>query len=322
MLASPLFLLAAAGTSNEPSALGFWTANGARLELKEEQGKVVGRLAAEGGPCPVPAGTELLKGTLLDDSISAQVRLCLVTPKCASSADSALAVLLVTKTLTGGVHTTAACAAGAVALVLRRPGPAVALLAPAPNERLSRAAPRPARKGATDDIASPGLLPVPATDRPARPAAYVAGYDARDARGTGVHRLLVDGKVQLDAGRFERARDLFRAALERDPQRAEAYNGVGVTFHARGDLDEALAWYKRGLEADPRFGDSFYNMACVYALQNHTDLAFRYLRLAALNGTSGREQLQRDPDLGSLRDDPQWTELLDQASVQAKPSHP
>ena len=78
------------------------------------------------------------------------------------------------------------------------------------------------------------------------------------------------------------------------------------------DLDEALAWYKRALEADPRFGDAFYNMACIYALQEQKELAFRYLRLAALNHYSERELMEKDPDLASLRTEPQWREILDQ----------
>src|SRR5712692_4314459 len=121
MLLAPLLAMLAAG---DIPALGAWTANGARLELKDEGGKVVGRLSGEGGPCPLPAGSELLRGTLLDDSLSAQVRLCLVTEKCGGVEDTALAVLLVTRTLTGGVHTSAACAQEVHSLVLRRPGTA------------------------------------------------------------------------------------------------------------------------------------------------------------------------------------------------------
>src|SRR5438067_3312774 len=124
-------------------ALGAWTANGARLELKDEGGKIVGRLAAEGGPCAVKPGTELIKGTLLDDSLSAQVRLCLIAQQCGGPGeDTALAVLLVTRTLTGGVHTRAACAKDVRSLVLRRPGGgAMAMSAPPANQRLSKTPP-------------------------------------------------------------------------------------------------------------------------------------------------------------------------------------
>ena len=53
-------------------------------------------------------------------------------------------------------------------------------------------------------------------------------------------------------------------------------------------------------------------MACIYALQEHKELAFRYLRLAALNHYSERELMEKDPDLASLRTEPQWREILDQ----------
>lgn len=298
-------------------ALGVWVANGARLTLSEEQGKVVGKLQAKGGPCAVPPGTELLKGTLLDDSLSAQVRLCVVSDKCGAADDTALAVLLVTKTLTGGVHTKAACAHDVHALVLRRPGPAPKMKAPPKEARLS-STPAPVTNIAanaklpTDQVAV-GEIP----GRPVGPAEHPAGYDPRDARNTAkntVDKLLVEGAAYLQEGRFEKARALFRDAAGKDPQRAEAWNGVGVTFYARGDYDEALAWYKRALEADPRFGDAFYNMACVYALQAHKDLAFRYLRMAALNHYAERDAMEKDPDLASLRGDAQWGQILEQIS--------
>lgn len=324
-LLAPLLALMAA----EAPALGVWTANGARLELFQTGSKVVGRLAAVGGPCALPAGTELLRGTLLDDSLSAQVRLCLVAPQCGPVDDTALAVLLVTRTLTGGVHTRAACAQDAHSLVLRRPDAAQAMTAPPPSERLSKVpapkSPRSAPQAAVPIVSK--LSPVALGEIPGRPVGdekHPGGYDPRDARKAGAPRdeaekLLVEGAALLQEGRFERARKAFHEALAKDPQRAEAYNAMGVTFYARGDFDEALAWYKKSLEADPRFGDAFYNMACVYALQQHSELAFRYLRMAALNRYSERELMEKDPDLSSLRAEPQWAEILAQMGAEAKP---
>ncbi len=331
MLFAPLF---AALVAAEVPALGAWSANGALLDLKDESGKVVGRLAAAGGPCALPPGTELLRGTLLDDSLSAQVRLCLVSEKCGSAEESALAVLLVTRTLTGGVHTKAACAQEVHSLVLRRPGGAQAMTPPPPRQRLSNTpaprapvvqeTPAAAPGGPETRVANAAVGEIPG--HPVGDARHPAGYDPRDARRAGTpqgqaDKLLSQGAALLGEGRFERARKLFQDALEKDPQRAEAYNGVGVTFYARGDLDEALAWYKRSLEADPRFGDAFYNMACIYALQSHKELAFRYLRLAGLNHYQEREALEKDADLAALHGEPQWQEILDQMSAEAKP-HP
>ncbi len=157
-------------------------------------------------------------------------------------------------------------------------------------------------------------------------AARQPGYDARDARGDrpaakiraaheGPDELLKRGLAELNQGRFEPARQLFLDALALDAHRAEAYNGVGVTFYARSDFDEALAWYKRALEANPSLGDAYYNIACIYSREGKKPLAFRYLRLAALNHYTQREQMQRDPDLAPLQGEPQMAELLTQMST-------
>jgi tetratricopeptide (TPR) repeat protein len=193
----------------------------------------------------------------------------------------------------------------------------MAMTPPPAAQRLSKTPPpKSPRATANTRIAVDGKIDVgQIPGRPVGEPEHAPGYDPRDAR-TGskgqIDQLLSEGAALLQDGRFERARKAFQEAVQRDPQRPEGYNGVGVTFYARGDLDEALAWYKRSLEADPRFGDAFYNMACIYALQQHKDLAFRYLRMAALNHYSERDAMEKDPDLASLRAEPQWRELLDQ----------
>lgn len=352
LLASPPDLPA---TSGDGPLAGVWGGpNGAQVELRTDAaGKVVGTLVGDGGPCPLPAGTEVLRGALLDDSLGAQVRLCLLAPSCGKDANQALAILLVTKQLTGGVHTKAACAADVKALVLRRPGPQAPVVAPTPTERLS-ATPAPTSKvsapGAVAAASKPAepatlasnddRLPAPAAQAPPAAPVRVAkaeeapvgqipgrpvglghpdGYDPRDARKGArptqrnpVETLLVRGRELLATGEFEKARGVFLEALAKDPARAEAYNGVGVSFYGRLDLDEALAWYKRALEADPQFGDAYYNIACAYALLHRKPLAFRYLRLAALNRYFERQKFEEDPDLESLLGEPEMKELLAQ----------
>jgi hypothetical protein len=352
-----------AAASGDGPLAGVWGGpNGAKVELRTDAGgKVIGTLVGDGGPCPLPAGTEVLRGALLDDSLGAQVRLCLLAPSCGKDPNQALAILLVTKQLTGGVHTKAACAAEVKALVLRRPGPQAPVVAPTPTERLS-ATPSPSTKvSAPVAVAQPGAapgqpparpaepvtlasnsekLPAPAAQSPAAAAVKVAkaeevpvgqipgrpvglehpdGYDPRDARKgarppprSPVETLLFRGRDLLATGEFEKARGVFLEALAKEPTRAEAYNGVGVSFYGRLDLDEALAWYKRALEADPQFGDAYYNIACAYALLHRKPLAFRYLRLAALNRYFERQKFEEDPDLESLLGEPEMKELLAQ----------
>jgi hypothetical protein len=341
LISSLLALLAADASPPVPAGLtGTWDGpNGARVELTQQGTQVIGRLSAQTGTCALPAGAEVLKGEVLDDSLGAQVSLCLLAPACAEEQGQALAILLVTRQLTGGVHTLAPCASAVRSLVLRRPGPLVAQAVPAAGERLSPVpAPPPpppakaqARLPRSTRVASSGRLtgvpPIDGSEQPTgqlpgRPIGgeHGTGYDPRDARQPATargraDRLLVRGREQLAAGDFERARRLFHEALLKEPGRPEAYNGVGVTFYGRLDLDEALAWYKRALESDPRFGDAYYNMACVYALQGKRELALRYLKLAAMNHYAERKQLEEDPDLASLRGDPELQAIVRQMSA-------
>ena len=348
-LALPAAALAAPAAPASATLAGIWTGpNGVRLELKQEGEQVMGKLVDGGGPCPLPVGTEVLRGGVLDDSLGAEVRNCVLAPACGADDGKAMAILLVTKQLTGGVHSKAACAVDVKALVLRRPGAAAAMTAPPLAGRLSHTPAPPPRKdppaghtnigsdgklagipalagdksGKPDDATPPGQIPGRPVGGPPQ-----EGYDPRDARQANTPRGLADKSMKralalLGNGEFEKARKLFREALQKEPTRAEAYNGVGVSFYGRLDYDEALAWYKKALEADPRFGDAYYNMACVYALQGHKSLAFRYLRMAALNRYTQRQLLEEDPDLASLRGEKDMAEILEQMSADAKPSQP
>jgi Tfp pilus assembly protein PilF len=122
--------------------------------------------------------------------------------------------------------------------------------------------------------------------------------------------ILRDGAAWLDEGNFEAARRRFLEAIDVDRAVPEAYNGVGVTFRMRNDLPRALEWYKKALAVDPDFGDAYYNMACVYALEGQKELALRYLQIAALNGYASAEGIDSDPDLERVRGEPGYRALV------------
>ena len=114
----------------------------------------------------------------------------------------------------------------------------------------------------------------------------------------------------MNEGNFEAARRRFLEAIDVDGAIPEAYNGVGVTYRMRNDLPRALEWYKKALGVDPDFGDAYYNMACVYALDGQKELALRYLQIAALNGYATAEGIDGDPDLESVREQPGYRALV------------
>jgi hypothetical protein len=242
-----------------------------RVRVEGDGTSFRGTLVAPAGPCSFTKGEQVLRATLLDDSLAGEVQVC--QQGCGTPVAWARGVLLVGPTgLSGAVHVASGCRApvgprGGISFT-RAPAPS---RSPAP----ARAEPAPSRT---------------ATER------------ARAA--------MRDGATWLSEGNFEKARGRFEEAVALDPRLPEAYNGVGVTWRMRDDFKAALQWYKKALRVDPDFGDAYYNMACVYALTGQPELALRYLQIAAVNGYATAEGIGEDPDLASLRTLPAYRALV------------
>ncbi len=246
---------------------------------------VTGTLVAPSALCPFRAGSEVLRGTLLDDSLAGQIRVCLAGRSCREKEAWSSAVLLVGPgRLSGAVHVAARGCHGPFG---KKGGVTFA------------------RSGSSSVTPTPTATPTAAKSSTATSTPSNLSTRRDEAR-----RLLRDGAGHLAEGNFEQARHRFLKAIEVDAGIPEAYNGVGVTWRMRNDLEEALAWYKKALAIDPDFGDAYYNMACVYAVQGKAELALRYLKIAYLNGYATADGMAQDPDLASLRSSSEYQSLV------------
>jgi hypothetical protein len=238
-----------------------------RVRIQGDGATFVGVVVEPSRRCPFPAGDEVLRATLLDDSLAGQLRVCLQGKGCPEEEWAGGVLLATAGKLSGAVHV---AAKGCRAPVGKRGGVVFTRIASATPTSTS-----------------------PSTSKTARARA-----------------LMRDGAAWLAEGNFEAARARFLAAIETDGRIPEAYNGVGVTWRMRDDLAKALEWYKKALAVDPDFGDAYYNMACVYALEGRKGMALRYLQIAALNGYATAEGIDADPDLAALRSDAGYRALV------------
>jgi hypothetical protein len=245
-----------------------------RIRLAGDGASYRGTVVKPSRACPFQPGEEVLRATLLDDSLAGEVRVCLAGKGCGVREEWSSAVLLASEErLSGAVHVRAK---GCEAPLGKRGGIAFTRAVAASPPAAKRAK---AKRG----------------EEPPRERA---------------RRLVRDGAAWLGEGNFEQARHRFMEAIGVDAGIPEAYNGVGVTYRMRNDLPRALEWYKKALAVDPDFGDAYYNMACVYALDGKEDLALRYLQIAALNGYATAGGMDEDPDLESLRAEPGYRALV------------
>jgi len=85
---------------------------------------------------------------------------------------------------------------------------------------------------------------------------------------------------------------------------------LGAVSWARiGRAREALAWAGRALSLDPEDSSVLYNVACLYAVLHRTGEALSCLRRVVRSGWR-KEWIKNDPDLSSLRDNPEFHRLL------------
>jgi adenylate cyclase len=79
------------------------------------------------------------------------------------------------------------------------------------------------------------------------------------------------------------------------------------------EREKAREWLARALAVDDAVSDSWYNIACTYALLGDPDMALDLLeRWLPRTGPDQRRWLAEDRDFESIRKNPRYAKLMDQ----------
>jgi predicted TPR repeat methyltransferase len=70
-----------------------------------------------------------------------------------------------------------------------------------------------------------------------------------------------EGHLQQELGNIEEARKCYKEALSHNAKSAVALNNMGVLCLNEGDREEASAWIKQTLDADPAYDQAWINLA-------------------------------------------------------------
>jgi transcriptional regulator with XRE-family HTH domain/tetratricopeptide (TPR) repeat protein len=98
------------------------------------------------------------------------------------------------------------------------------------------------------------------------------------------HNLLTSAYQAFMSGRLDEAEAFARAAVERYPTVARAYNHLGFVLMMRGRFDDALAQLDRAEQLDYDEHDILdFNRACAHAMLGHFDQALQGFREALSN---------------------------------------
>jgi tetratricopeptide (TPR) repeat protein len=104
--------------------------------------------------------------------------------------------------------------------------------------------------------------------------------------------------------------DLYETSLVDSPDDEEVLSALGYAYTRRGQHENGLAVDRRLVELSPGNAVYTYNLACSLSLLRLIDDAFLALERAVDLGFDDRGLLGRDPDLGPLRADPRFPDIL------------
>jgi adenylate cyclase len=113
----------------------------------------------------------------------------------------------------------------------------------------------------------------------------------------------------LEAGR--RAMLAIERHLQREPGDGRALHLGAVTAAKLGDATRARALSERALAARPDEFATAYNLACAFTILGDRERALELLDRATQRGRGNLAWIEQDPDLDSLRGDPQFEAIVD-----------
>ncbi len=112
------------------------------------------------------------------------------------------------------------------------------------------------------------------------------------------------------AGRIEEGKKLYEAALEHSPDLVSALNNLGTIYIKEKDYPAAGRMFQRAIRADPTYVDPYYNLACLYALQEDVSRSLFYLKKAISVNQAARDWAETDKDLENLHGQSEYERII------------
>ena len=127
---------------------------------------------------------------------------------------------------------------------------------------------------------------------------------------------------------YAQAERCYRKAIKLDPKSPLFYSNLGTAYFFQGNIKKGSEAYRQAFALDPDVFDHTnsskieelsptkglaqvnYEMAKNYARAGMNDRALSYLRKALGEGFNDRKKLMTDPELASLRESPEFQQLM------------
>lgn len=111
----------------------------------------------------------------------------------------------------------------------------------------------------------------------------------------------------------------FESVHRRCPKYVDVIELLGGLYTKTGRIADGLKMDRKLVRLRPTNATAHYNLACSLALSNRPLDALETLATALQHGYDDYEWMRQDPDLQSLKADPEFLRLLALAKAQSKP---
>lgn len=91
--------------------------------------------------------------------------------------------------------------------------------------------------------------------------------DARAANPEDINLLLTEANLYIKLDQKDKFKELMEVAIQKDPTNPVLYFNLGVINAEQGDTEAAEKYYKKSVEIDPDYKDSYLNLASLLLAQ-------------------------------------------------------
>ena len=88
------------------------------------------------------------------------------------------------------------------------------------------------------------------------------------------------GKLEQDSGNLKEAVRWYKKAIETEPRHYESYNNIGFIYGSNGYHEKAIGWYKKSIQVNPKFVQGLSNLGASYIELGKEKLAVDVLKKA------------------------------------------
>jgi len=131
------------------------------------------------------------------------------------------------------------------------------------------------------------------------------GQLPEEARQGGLASLLA-GEALRAMGRWDEALQPLARAAAADPERTEAWLGLGWCHKRLGRMPDAIRALEQGLAAAPQQPILLYNLACYHSLAGDVTAAIDHLTRAIAIDARFRDLTGQERDFDPIRSDPRF----------------